>query len=207
MRQIVLDTETTGISPSDGHRIIEIGCLELENRRLTGRSFHHYLQPDREIEQEAIAVHGITNEAVQGLKPFPPSAPKLLQYLQARIIVGYNLYAFDCRMLAAEFARAGIPRPFESIVFIDVYPFVKEDYGQKRRPASKSLEDQCAWFGIELANAHSAAQDAEATGWLLLAMMQWPIGNPLIPCIERVIEMQSGLRRRLETPVQLEMGV
>ena len=62
MRQVVLDTETTGINPSDGHRIIEIGCLEIENRRLTGRSFHCYLQPDRDIEAEAIAVHGITPE-------------------------------------------------------------------------------------------------------------------------------------------------
>ena len=61
MRQIVLDTETTGMNPLEGHRIIEIGCLELENRRLTGRTFHHYLQTDRLIDPEAIAVHGITD--------------------------------------------------------------------------------------------------------------------------------------------------
>ena len=201
-----LDIESTGTDPYED-QIVELGLAEFSPHLDQPKTLARRFKPGLPISKGAAAVHGITNDAVQGLKPFPPSAPKLLQYLQARIIVGYNLYAFDCRMLAAEFARAGIPRPFESIVFIDVYPFVKEDYGQKRRPASKSLEDQCAWFGIELANAHSAAQDAEATGWLLLAMMQWPIENPLIPCIERVIEMQSGLRRRLETPVQLEMGV
>ena len=61
-RQIILDTETTGLDPKDGHRIIEIGCVEMLNRRLTGRNFHYYLQPDREIDAEAIQVHGITNE-------------------------------------------------------------------------------------------------------------------------------------------------
>ncbi|MEE8635264.1 MAG: exonuclease domain-containing protein, partial [Acidiferrobacterales bacterium] len=64
MRQIVLDTETTGLEPSEGHRIIEIGCVELVNRRLTGNSYHQYVQPDREIEEGAIDVHGITNESL-----------------------------------------------------------------------------------------------------------------------------------------------
>jgi DNA polymerase-3 subunit epsilon len=61
MRQIVLDTETTGLEPSKGHRIIEIGCVELENRKLTGRHYHQYIQPEREIEAQAMEVHGITN--------------------------------------------------------------------------------------------------------------------------------------------------
>ena len=62
MRQIILDTETTGLDPNDGHRVIEIGCIEMINRRLTDRTFHVYINPEREIDQEAIAVHGITNE-------------------------------------------------------------------------------------------------------------------------------------------------
>ena len=82
MRQIVLDTETTGINPSDGHRIIEIGCLEIENRRLTGRSFHTYLQPDREIEQEAINVHGITNQFLIDKPRFADIAHDFLAFIQ-----------------------------------------------------------------------------------------------------------------------------
>ena len=70
MRSVVLDTETTGMPVTDGHRIIEIGCVELMGRRLTGRHFHVYLQPDRDIDEGAIAVHGITNEALEGKPPF-----------------------------------------------------------------------------------------------------------------------------------------
>jgi DNA polymerase-3 subunit epsilon len=62
MRQIILDTETTGLEPADGHRIIEIGCIEMDNRRHTGRRFHQYLQPDRPIDDAAVEVHGITND-------------------------------------------------------------------------------------------------------------------------------------------------
>ena len=66
MRQIILDTETTGLRVEDGHRIIEIGCLEMINRKLTGNYFHHYINPEREIEAGALAVHGITNEFLKG---------------------------------------------------------------------------------------------------------------------------------------------
>ena len=90
MRQIVLDTETTGINPSEGHRIIEIGCLELENRRLTGRSFHHYLQPDREIEQEAIAVHGITNEFLIGKPRFSDVAQEFMKFISGAELIIHN---------------------------------------------------------------------------------------------------------------------
>ncbi|MBQ0756520.1 MAG: ribonuclease H-like domain-containing protein, partial [Amphritea sp.] len=65
MRQIVLDTETTGLDPKQGHRIIEIGCVEMVNRRLTGRTYHQYINPDRIVEEEAIQVHGITNEYLE----------------------------------------------------------------------------------------------------------------------------------------------
>ena len=82
MRQVVLDTETTGINPSDGHRIIEIGCLEIENRRLTGNSFHCYLQPDREIEAEAIAVHGITNEFLLDKPRFKDVVTEFMDFIR-----------------------------------------------------------------------------------------------------------------------------
>ena len=82
MRQIVLDTETTGLEPQDGHRIIEIGCVELINRRLTGNNFHQYLQPDREIDAGAIEVHGITNAFLADKPRFADIAGDLMTYLR-----------------------------------------------------------------------------------------------------------------------------
>jgi DNA polymerase-3 subunit epsilon len=82
LRQIVLDTETTGLEPSDGHRIIEVGCVELINRRLTDNRFHYYLNPDREIDEGAIEVHGITTEFLADKPRFEEIADDLLAYLK-----------------------------------------------------------------------------------------------------------------------------
>ena len=89
-RQIILDTETTGLEPKEGHRLIEIGCVEMINRRLTGNNFHYYLQPDREIDAEAMQVHGITNEYLVGKPRFPESAPALLDYLNGAELIIHN---------------------------------------------------------------------------------------------------------------------
>ena len=102
MRQVILDTETTGISPSDGHRIIEIGCLEVENRRLTGRSFHCYLQPDREIEAEAIAVHGISNEFLVGKPRFADIADEFMAFMTGAELIIHNA-PFDIGFINHEF--------------------------------------------------------------------------------------------------------
>jgi DNA polymerase-3 subunit epsilon len=104
MRQIVLDTETTGMNPLEGHRIIEIGCLELENRRLTGRSFHHYLQPDRLVDPEAIAVHGITDEFLVGKPRFADIAQELVTFLQGAELIIHNA-AFDIGFMDSEMKR------------------------------------------------------------------------------------------------------
>ena len=85
MRQVVLDTETTGIDPKQGHKIIEIGCVELENRRLTGRHYHVYINPQREIEQEAIDVHGITNEQVADKPIFRDIAEEFLDFIKGAL--------------------------------------------------------------------------------------------------------------------------
>ena len=78
MRQVILDTETTGLDPSDGHRVIEIGCIEMVNRRLTDRTFHVYINPEREIEPEAIEVHGITNEFLKDKANFAGVAEEFI---------------------------------------------------------------------------------------------------------------------------------
>lgn len=103
-RQIVLDTETTGLEPKQGHRIIEIGCLELKNRRPTGNNFWHYLNPDREIEAGAIEVHGITNEFLADKQRFADIADKLHDYLRGAELIIHNA-AFDVGFIDAEFAK------------------------------------------------------------------------------------------------------
>ena len=100
-RQIVLDTETTGLEPSQGHRIIEIGCVELINRRLTGNNYHQYLQPDREIDEGAMQVHGISNEFLKDKPRFSDIADDLMNYLQGAELVIHNA-PFDVGFLDHE---------------------------------------------------------------------------------------------------------
>lgn len=103
-RQIVLDTETTGLEHRQGHRIIEIGCVELVNRRLTGNNFHVYLNPDREIDQGAIEVHGITNEFLLDKARFADVYQQMMEYLSDSELIIHNA-AFDVGFLDAELQR------------------------------------------------------------------------------------------------------
>lgn len=106
MRQIVLDTETTGLEPELGHRIIEIGCVEILNRRPTGRTFHHYLNPDRDIDKGALEVHGITLEQLHGKPRFADVAEELMTFISGAELVIHNA-AFDVAFLDAELRRLG----------------------------------------------------------------------------------------------------
>lgn len=90
MRQIMLDTETTGLDPAEGHRIIEIGCVELVNRRLTGNTYHQYLNPGREIDAAAIEVHGLTNEFLADKPRFADIAPDFLDFVRGAELVIHN---------------------------------------------------------------------------------------------------------------------
>ena len=105
MRQIVLDTETTGLEVSQGHRIIEIGCVELVNRKLTGNHYHQYVNPHREIDQGAIEVHGITNEFLADKPAFEVVARAFLEFVQGAELVIHNA-PFDIGFLNAELQRA-----------------------------------------------------------------------------------------------------
>lgn len=104
MRQIILDTETTGLEPEQGHRIIEIGCVEMINRRKTGRTFHKYLRPDREVERGALDVHGITNEFLLGQPRFHEVVDELLEFITGAELIIHNA-AFDIAFLDAELKR------------------------------------------------------------------------------------------------------
>lgn len=106
MRQIVLDTETTGLEAEQGHRVIEIGCVELVNRRRTQRTFHRYLHPEREIDEAAGQVHGITREMLAGQPRFTEIAAELLEFLDGAELVIHNA-EFDLGFLSQEFRLAG----------------------------------------------------------------------------------------------------
>ena len=108
MRQIILDTETTGLEPELGHRIIEIGCIEVVNRRRTGRVFHRYLRPDREIDPGALQVHGLTAEFLAGQPRFTDVAAEWIEFVRGAELVIHNA-PFDVAFLDAELAR--LPEP------------------------------------------------------------------------------------------------
>lgn len=106
IRSVVLDTETTGMPVTDGHRIIEIGCVELMGRRLTGRHFHVYLQPDRDSDEGAIGVHGITDEFLKGKPRFAEVADEFFEFINGAQLIIHNA-AFDIGFINNEFALMG----------------------------------------------------------------------------------------------------
>ena len=108
--EIVLDTETTGIDPKKGHRLIEIGCIEIEDLLPTGRTFHHYIDPEREIEPDAIRIHGITNDKVRGKPKFAHICEELNDFLGDRKIIAHNA-AFDRGFINMELERHNRPTP------------------------------------------------------------------------------------------------
>lgn len=178
MRQIILDTETTGINPAEGHRIIEIGCLELENRKFTGRSFHYYLQPDREIEADAIAVHGITNEFLQGKPRFPEIEAEFLAFITGSELIIHNA-PFDISFIDAEFRRlqpnyAGI---LQVCAVIDTLVLARQKHpGQKN-----NLDALARRYGVDHRerNYHGALLDAEILADVYLAMTGGQVGLSL----------------------------
>nr|NDG59894.1 hypothetical protein [Betaproteobacteria bacterium] len=108
MRQVVLDTETTGLSVSDGHRIIELACVELINRQASGRQWHHYFDPERDIDEGAQAVHGLSRERLKGEPKFAELAADFLDFVGDAEVLIHNA-AFDLGFLKAELSRTGLP--------------------------------------------------------------------------------------------------
>ncbi len=159
MRQIVLDTETTGLSAQDGDRIIEIGCVELVNRQLTGNNRHYYLNPERDIHEEALRVHGITREFLADKPRFTDIAAELLDYLRGAELIIHNA-PFDLGFLDAEFARLGLG-PTRSLVsgVIDTLVLAKEMWPGKRN----GLDALCDRLGVDNSGRqlHGALLDAE----------------------------------------------
>lgn len=159
MRQIVLDTETTGLSAEAGDRIIEIGCVELLNRKLTGNNLHYYLNPERDSHEDALRVHGISNEFLRDKPKFAEVAEEILAYLEGAELIIHNA-AFDVGFLNKELERLGKP-PLASFVsgIIDTLALAKEMYPGKRN----SLDALCDRLGVDNSGRtlHGALLDAE----------------------------------------------
>lgn len=181
MRQIVLDTETTGLEPAEGHRIIEVGGVEMVNRRLTGRNLHYYLQPDREIDAGAAAVHGITNDFLQDKPRFAEVAEELLDFLEGAELLVHNA-AFDLGFLDHELKnwRAGTAPIADLCRVTDTLHLARGLHPGQRN----SLDALCKRYGVDNARRehHGALLDAEILAEVYLAMtggqVNLPLGGP-----------------------------
>lgn len=164
MRQIVLDTETTGLSPNKGDRIVEVGCVELLNRKTTGRHFHYYINPERDIPQEVVAVHGIDNDKVKDAPKFHEIAEEFWNFVKGAELVIHNA-AFDMGFLEMEYqllAKKGDQR-FGSLTNIcSVLDTLK--LAREKHPGAKaSLDALCKRYGIDNSHRtlHGALLDSE----------------------------------------------
>jgi DNA polymerase III subunit epsilon len=170
MRQIVLDTETTGLEVDRGHRIIEIGCIELLNRRPTGRHFHRYLNPEREIEEGARAVHGLTRARLEQEPKFVEIAAELLQFIEGSELIIHNA-VFDIAFLEREFALLEQPSPVvmrNLCQILDTLSLARERHPGQRN----SLDALCKRYGIDNSHRelHGALLDARLLADVYLAM-------------------------------------
>jgi DNA polymerase-3 subunit epsilon len=168
MRQIVLDTETTGLDPRSGHRIIEVACIELVNRRLTGHHLHKYINPEREIDAGAQAVHGITLEFLADKPKFADIADEFLEFINGAELIIHNA-PFDIGFLNAELDRLGrVPVGTICNGVIDTLRMAKEIFPGKRN----SLDALCERYEIDNSSRtlHGALLDTELLADVYLAM-------------------------------------
>jgi DNA polymerase-3 subunit epsilon len=167
MREIVMDTETTGLDPADGHRIVEIGAVELVNLLPTGRVYHQHINPQRPVPKEAEAIHGLSDERLRGEPVFAAIAPAFLEFIGDDRLVIHNA-SFDMRMINAELSLLGQP-PLPMTRALDTL-----DIARKRFPgAQASLDALCRRFGVDNSGRekHGALLDSELLAEVYLEMM------------------------------------
>jgi len=201
MRQIVLDTETTGLEPAEGHRIIEIGCVEVVERRLTGNDFHRYIQPDREIDPGAAAVHGITNEFLTDKPRFADIVEELLDYCRGAELVIHNA-PFDVGFLNHELTlwRADAPAIEELCTVSDSLVLARRMHPGQRN----SLDALCKRYGIDNAHRelHGALLDAQILADVYLAMT----GGQVSLHLGGEDNVETGLRREAVRHLSVPRG-
>lgn len=167
-RQIVLDTETTGLNPEEGHRIIEIGCVEVLNRRISGSRFHVYLNPDREIDQGAVEVHGLDNAFLADKPRFNDIADDFLAFVEGAELIIHNA-PFDTGFINAELSRLSA-----SVTLVDHCSILDTlALARKKHPGQRnSLDALCKRYGVNNSHRdlHGALLDAEILAEVYLAM-------------------------------------
>jgi DNA polymerase-3 subunit epsilon len=168
-RQVVLDTETTGLDPGQGHRVIEIGCIELRNRRLTERQFHVYLCPDRAIDVEAVKVHGLDNDFLKDQPRFAEIAEQFLEFVRGAELIIHNA-PFDLGFLNRELQRCGRGQSaLEQLCTVEDTLLL----ARQRHPGQRNnLDALCKRYGIDNSQRtlHGALLDAEILADVYLAM-------------------------------------
>ncbi|MEF8793748.1 DNA polymerase III subunit epsilon [Thiohalorhabdus sp.] len=166
-RQIVLDTETTGLDPAEGHRIIEIGCVELLGRRRSGRSYHRYINPERTIPPDSAAIHGITEDHVADCPVFSDLAGELFEFVDGAELIIHNA-PFDVGFLNAELTRCGWPRLEDHCQILDTLQEARHLHaGQKN-----DLDSLCGRYEVDnrSRDKHGALLDSELLAEVYLAM-------------------------------------
>ncbi|MFA5627881.1 MAG: DNA polymerase III subunit epsilon [Thiohalomonadaceae bacterium] len=197
MRQIVLDTETTGLDPGSGHRIIEIGCVELINRRPSGNTFHQYLQPDREIDAGAIEVHGITNEMLADKPHFADIAQMFGDFIRGAELVIHNA-PFDLGFIRHEFKLLNNGLAYDELQcqVLDTLVMARQLHPGQRN----NLDALCKRYGIDNTQRelHGALLDAEILADVYLAMTGGQVTLSLGGSEHTCSNDSSAMIRRLE---------
>ncbi len=169
MRQIVLDTETTGLSTAQGHRIIEIGCVELVNRRLTGRDYHSFLNPDRDIDAGAERIHGISSEDLENQPRFHEIVDEFLEYVAGAELIIHNA-EFDVGFIEHELTLMKHPQPeiTAHATVLDTLSLARKIHPGQRN----SLDALCKRYEVDASrrDVHGAMIDAELLAYVYLAM-------------------------------------
>ena len=174
MRQIILDTETTGLSPEAGHRIIEIGAIEIVDRKITDNNFQTYLNPKRNIDPGSIHVHGITDEFVADKPEFQEIMQEFLDFIKGTVLVMHNA-PFDTAFINRELALAGHNKELHEICEIkDTLPMARKIHPGKRN----SLDALCSRYGVDKSNRdlHGALIDAKLLAQVFLLMTGGQVG-------------------------------
>jgi DNA polymerase-3 subunit epsilon len=183
MREIVLDTETTGLDPADGHRIVEIACIELLHHIPSGRAFHRYLNPERDMPEDALAVHGLTAEFLAGQPSFGAVVDELLAFIGPDCVVSHNT-EFDIGFLNAELAR--LDREPMTGLHVDTLAMAR----QRFPGAPASLDALCRRFDVDLSGRemHGAKIDCDLLAAVYLELLggRQP-GLELAPAVEAVV--------------------
>ncbi len=187
-RQIILDTETTGLDPLSGHRVIEVGALEMVERRLTGQQFHYYLNPERLVEEQAVAIHGLNNQFLADKPLFASIVNELLAFIDGAELIIHNA-PFDVKFLEHEFLLAGV-KPVKITARATVTDTLV--MARKMHPGQKnSLDALCKRYKVDNAhrNLHGALLDAAILAQVYLALtggqkslfLHEPVGAGSIP--------------------------